>query len=80
LIDDAGGIAVAIATSASEALAILGEGRIDATLVSLPLQDRHGPLIDGLLRQNVPFLLHEGNEEHVIRMLGDALTLRGRSH
>jgi hypothetical protein len=35
LIDDAGGVAVAIATSASEALTILREDRIDATLVSL---------------------------------------------
>jgi hypothetical protein len=24
--------------------------------------------------------LHEGNEEHVVQMLGDALTLRGRSN
>jgi PAS domain S-box-containing protein len=80
LIDDAGGVAVAIATSASEALAILSEGQIDATLVSLPLEDRHGPLIDALLKQNVPFIVHEGNEEHVVQMLGDALKLRESSH
>jgi PAS domain S-box-containing protein len=80
LIDDAGGIAVAIATSANEALAILRQGQIDATLVSLPLEDRHGPLIDALLRQNVPFIVHEGTEEHVVQMLGDALKLRDRSH
>jgi PAS domain S-box-containing protein len=80
LIDDAGGVAVAIATSASEALAILSEGRIDATLVSLPLEDRHGSLIDALLRQNVPFIMHDGNEEHVVQMLGDALKLRDSRH
>jgi hypothetical protein len=32
------------------------------------------------VRQNIPFVLHEGNEEHVVQMLGDALTLRGRSN
>ncbi len=79
LIDEAGGVAVAIAASASEALAIIGERQIDATLVSLPLRDWHGPLIDALLRQNIPFVLHEGDEEHVVQMLGDALRLRGRN-
>jgi PAS domain S-box-containing protein len=77
LIDEAGGVAVAIAASASEALTILGERQIDAALVSLPLRDWHGPLIDALLRQNIPFVLHEGDEEHVVQMLGDALRLRG---
>jgi PAS domain S-box-containing protein len=78
LIDEAGGDAVAIASSASEALAILGERQIDAALVSLPLRDQHRPLIDALLQQNIPFVLHDGDEEHVIQMLGDALRLRGR--
>ena len=80
LIDEAGGVAVAIAATGSEALALLDEHSIDATLVSLPLRDGHGPLINALVRQDVPFVLHEGNEEHVVRMLGDALTLRGRSN
>ena len=66
LIDEAGGDAVAIASSASEALAILGERQIDAALMSLPLRDQHKPLIDALLRQNIPFVLHEGDEEHVV--------------
>ena len=78
LIDEAGGVAVAIAATGSEALALLDEHSIDATLVSLPLRDGHGPLINALVRQNIPFVLHEGNEEHVIQMLGDALKLRGR--
>jgi PAS domain S-box-containing protein len=80
LIDEAGGVAVAIAATGSEALALLGECQIDATLVSLPLRDGHGPLIDALVRQNIPFVLHEGTEEHVIQMLGDVLKLRGRSN
>ncbi len=80
LIDEAGGVAVAIAATGSEALALLDEHSIDATLVSLPLRDGHGPLINALVRQDVPFVLHEGNEEHVVQMLGDALTLRGRSN
>ena len=78
LIDEAGGVAVAIAATGSEALALLDEHSIDATLVSLPLRDGHGPLINALVRQDIPFVLHEGNEEHVIQMLGDALKLRGR--
>jgi hypothetical protein len=77
LIDEAGGVVVAIATSASEALALLGGYQIDATLVSLPLRDGHEPLIDALVRRDVPFVLHDG-EEHVVQMLGDALKLRGR--
>jgi PAS domain S-box-containing protein len=77
LIDEAGGVVVAIATSAGEALALLGGYQIDATLVSLPLRDGHEPLIDALVRRNVPFVLHDG-EEHVVQMLGDALKLRGR--
>jgi PAS domain S-box-containing protein len=80
LIDEAGGVAVAIAATGSEALALLGQRPIDATLVSLPLRDGHGPLIDALVRQNIPFVLHEGNEEQVVQMLGDALTLRGRGN
>ena len=80
LIDEAGGIAVAIGATGSEALALLRERQIDATLVSLPLRDGHGPLIDALVRQNIPFVLHEGNEEQVVQMLGDALTLRGRGN
>jgi PAS domain S-box-containing protein len=80
LIDEAGGVAVAIAASASEALAILGERRVDAALLSLPLRDQHRPLIDALLRQNIPFVLHEGDKEHVVQMLGDALKLRDRSN
>ena len=78
LIDEAGGVAVAIAATGSEALALLDEHSIDATLVSLPLREGHGPLINALVRQDIPFVLHEGNEEHVIQMLGDALKLRGR--
>ena len=80
LIDEAGGVAVAIAATGSEALALLSECQIDATLVRLPLRDGHGPLIDALVRQNIPFVVHEGNEEHVIQMLGDALKLRSRSN
>lgn len=37
LIDEAGGGAVAIAATTIEALALLGERQIDATLISLPL-------------------------------------------
>jgi PAS domain-containing protein len=77
LIDEAGGAVVAIATSASEALAILSGHQIDATLVSLPLRDGHEMLIDALVRGNIPFVLHEG-EEHVVQMLGDVLKLHGR--
>ena len=80
LIDKAGGVAVAIAATGGEALALLDERQIDATLVSLPLRDGHGPLINALVRQSIPFVLHEGNEEHVVQMLGDALRLRGGSH
>jgi PAS domain S-box-containing protein len=79
LIDEAGGVAVAVAANAGEALALLRNGEIDVTLVSLPLGDRHASLIDALLRSKVPFVLHEGNEEHVVQMLGDALRLRARS-
>ena len=78
LIDEAGGVAVAIAATASEALALLGERQIDATLISLPLRDGHRTLIDALVRQNIPFVLYEGNEEQVVGMLGDALKLRGK--
>jgi PAS domain S-box-containing protein len=78
LIDEAGGMAVAVAASAGEALALLRDGDVDVTLVSLPFGDRHGPFIDALLRTKVPFVLHEGNEEHVVQMLGDALRLRAR--
>jgi CheY-like chemotaxis protein len=80
LIDEAGGDAVAIAATTSEALALLGERQIDAALISLPLRDGHRPLIDALVRQNIPFVLHEGNEEQVVGMLGDALKLRGKRH
>jgi PAS domain S-box-containing protein len=79
LIDDAGGTAVAIAASVSEALRLLREDEIDVTLVSLPLGDRHEPLIGALLRLKVPFVLHEGNEEQVVQMLGDALRLHAQS-
>ena len=78
-IDEAGGVAVAIVTSVSEAITILDERSIDAALVSLPLRDEHGPLVDALLRQKVPFVVHEGHEEHVLHMLGNALRLR-RDH
>ena len=46
LIDEAGGVAVAIAATGSEARVLLDQRPIDATLVSLPLRDGHGPLID----------------------------------
>jgi PAS domain-containing protein len=78
LIDEAGGVAVAIAATTSEALALLGKRQIDATLIRLPLRDGHRALIDALVRQNIPFVLHEGNEEQVVGMLGDALKLRGK--
>ena len=80
LIDEAGGVAVAIAATTREARALLGERQIDATLISLPLRDGHRPLIEALVRQNIPFVLHEGNEEQVVGMLGDALKLRGKRH
>jgi hypothetical protein len=32
------------------------------------------------VRQDIPFVLYEGNEEQVVGMLGDALKLRGRSN
>jgi PAS domain S-box-containing protein len=80
LIDEAGGDAVAIAATTSEALALLGGRQIDAALISLPLRDGHRPLIDTLVRQNIPFVLHEGNEEQVVGMLGDALKLRGKCY
>ena len=80
LIDEAGGVAVALAASAGEALALLAErSEIDVTLVSLPLGDCHGSLIDALVRSKVPFVLHEGDEQLVVQLLGEALKLRPRA-
>ena len=80
LIDDAGGVVAATATSAHEVLAILRERRIDAAVVSLPLQDEHaGSVIAALVRREVPFVIHDGQEEHLAQMLGKAL-LHRRGH
>ena len=77
LIDDAGGEAVALTPNIGDALNLLSERNIDAVVISLPFQDEHlRPLINALVRQQIPFVFHEGNEQHVVQMLGSALSVR----
>src|SRR5829696_7336964 len=81
LIDDAGGEAVALPQTATDAIMLLRQRRVDAAIVSFPPDSGEaGPLIEVLVRMNIPFVFHEGNDEHVIQMLGDAIRLRRATH
>jgi len=75
LIDNAGAETAAIASSISDALMLLDETRIDAAVMS-QLDREAGPLIDALARRKVPFVIYEGDEEHLAGMLKKALKFR----
>jgi hypothetical protein len=75
LIDNEGAETAAIAPSISDALMLLDETRVDAAVVSLP-NGEAGPLIDAFVRRKVPFMIYNGDEEHVAGMLKDALRVR----
>src|SRR5215204_1982702 len=76
LIDDAGGVTAALAVNAREALMLLSQKPVDAAVVSPPLQEGElKPIIDALVSQGVPFVVHEGRDDEVVQKLADALSV-----
>src|SRR3954471_11963389 len=74
LIDDANGVTAALAISDKEALMLLSRRRIDAAVVSPPLREGEvRTVLDALVRQGIPFVIHEDGDDRSAQQLRDAL-------
>src|SRR4051812_36089215 len=81
LIDEANGVTAALAVSDQEALLLLGRKRIDAAVVSPPLQEGEvRTVLDALVRQGVPFVIHDDSDDRIAQQLRDALEACRRPH
>jgi len=81
LIDEANGVTAALAVSEREALMLLGRKRIDAAVVSPPLQEgAMRTVLDALVREGIPFVIHEDGDDRLAQQLRDALDASRRPH
>src|SRR3954447_23009489 len=74
LIEEANGVTAALAVSDREALMLLSQKSVDAAVVSPPLQEGEmRTVIDALVRQGVPFVVHQDGDDQITQELRDAL-------
>jgi PAS domain-containing protein len=81
LIDEANGVTAGLAVSDREALKLLSQKPVDVAVVSPPLQEGEvRTVIEALVRQGVPFVIHEGRDDQIAEELRDALDASRRLH
>lgn len=72
LIEDAGGRAIALASSLHDALTVLGRENVDAAVLDLHGHDA-ASAAEALRAIGLPFALHQGSEIETIEALGRML-------
>jgi hypothetical protein len=81
LIEEANGVTAALAVSDREALMLLSQKSVDAAVVSPPLQEGEmRTVIDALVRQGVPFVVHQEGDDQITQELRDALAASRKPH
>jgi len=81
LIEEANGVTAALAVSDREALMLLSQKSVDAAVVSPPLQEGEmRTVIDALVRQGVPFVVHQDGDDQITQELRDALAASRKPH
>jgi len=81
LIEEANGVTAALAVSDREALMLLSQKSVDAAVVSPPLQaGEMRTVIDALVRQGVPFVVHQDGDDQIIQELRDVLAASRKPH
>ena len=81
LIDEANGVTAGLAVSDREALKLLSQKPVDVAVLSPPLQEGEvRTVIEALVRQGVPFVIHEGRDDQIAEELRDALDASRRLH